>query len=201
MVYYGCDNPEFRDFVEELGFEEACGSFSDISVLAPYLKTAAVNLSTGYYNAHRTHEMIDTTVMAANVERVIEMVMTPTEHYRYQSKLIRRAKLHWGHSLFEMQTTDMPDAEPERKLLMRLPKDARLLINGYEIRTSRPYMIDRSGAVYAYMEGLDAAVASEILIACEADGREVQFIEQNAQYIYIISYEEAMNRLETAVAG
>ena len=200
-VYYGCDNPEFRDFVQEFGFEEACGSFSDISVLAPHLKTAAVNLSIGYYNAHRTHEMIDTTVMAANVERVIEMVMTPTEHYRYQSKPIRRAKLHWGHSLFGMQDSEMADADPERKLLMRLPKDARLLINGYEIRTSRPYMIDRSGTVYAYMEGLDVAVTSEILIACDADGREVLFIEHNAQYVYIISYEEAMNRLDTAVVG
>ena len=200
-VYYGCDNPEFRDFVQEFGFEEACGSFSDISVLAPHLKTAAVNLSTGYYNAHRAHEMIDTTMMAANVERVIEMVMTPTEHYRYQSKPIRRAKLHWGHSLFEMQASEMAGADPERKLLMQLPKDARLLINGYEIQSSRPYMIDRSGTVYAYMEGLDAAVASEILIACEADGRDVRFQEQDALYIRVISYEEALSRLETVEAS
>ena len=96
---------------------------------------------------------------------------------------------------------DMTDADPERKLLMRLPKDARLLINGYEIRTSRPYMIDRSGTVYAYMEGLDAAVASEIPIACDADGREVRFHEQDALHIRVISYEEALSRLETVAAS
>ena len=64
----------------------ASGSFGDISILAPYLKTAAVNLSAGYYNAHRKHELIDRGVVATNTERVIEMAMTPIEHYPYRTK-------------------------------------------------------------------------------------------------------------------
>ena len=49
-VFYNCDNPKFSEFVCSFGFREAMGSFSDISVVAPYLKTAAVNISAGYYN-------------------------------------------------------------------------------------------------------------------------------------------------------
>lgn len=58
-VFYNCDNPKFSEFVCSFGFREAMGSFSDISVVAPYLKTAAVNISAGYYNEHRLHEVID----------------------------------------------------------------------------------------------------------------------------------------------
>lgn len=36
-VFYNCDNPESTDFVCGFGFEEAHGSFSDISVIAPVL--------------------------------------------------------------------------------------------------------------------------------------------------------------------
>lgn len=198
-VYYGCDNWEFQNFVREFGFEEACGSFSDISLLAPHLKTAAVNLSTGYYNAHRTHEIIDAEAMATNVERVIEMIMTPTAHYKYQSKFSRRTKLPWCSSLFDTQITDMADEDQERKLLMRLPEDARLLVNGHELSSVQSYMIDRSGTVYAYVEGLDAAVESEMLIACSADEQEVRFSDYDAERVRIISYEGAVSRLEDTV--
>ena len=47
-VFYRCDNPEFEDFVTSFGFETANGSCSDISYIAPYLETAAVNISCGY---------------------------------------------------------------------------------------------------------------------------------------------------------
>lgn len=95
-VYYGCDNRAFSEFVAEFSFQDAFGSFSDISILAPHLKTATVNLSTGYYNAHRNHELIDREVMAINTERVIEMVMTPTEHYPYRTKPTKHPKFARG---------------------------------------------------------------------------------------------------------
>lgn len=197
-VYYGCDNWKFREFIHGFGFQEAVGSFSDISILAPHLKTAAVNLSTGYYNAHRNHELIDTQVMASNVERVIELIMTPAEHYMYQSKFTKRTKFPWHSSLFDTQITDMTDGDSERKILMRLPEGTRLLVNGHELKSAQSYMIDRNGAVYAYIETLGAAVESEILIACSADGQEVRFSYLNAEHIQVITYEEAMSRLESA---
>ena len=72
-VFYNCDNPKFSEFVCSFGFREAMGSFSDISVVAPYLKTAAVNISAGYYNEHRLHEVIDWSAMQNNVERIKQM--------------------------------------------------------------------------------------------------------------------------------
>lgn len=57
-VFYDCDNPDFTKFICENYFTEAYGSFSDISILAPDLGVAAVNLSSGYYNAHTTTEYV-----------------------------------------------------------------------------------------------------------------------------------------------
>jgi hypothetical protein len=197
-VYYGCDNMSFREFIHGFEFQEAVGSFSDISILAPHLKTAAVNLSTGYYNAHRNHEFIDTQVMANNVERVIEMVMTPTDHYKYQSKFTKKTQFPWHSSLFDTQITDMSRDSAERKLLMWLPGDTRLLAGTHELRSSQRYLIDRSGIVYAYIDYLNAAVESDILMACDINGYEVQFRYSNAEHIPVISYEEAMSRLKDA---
>ena len=48
-VYYDCDNPAFEEYIKSKGFVTECGTFSDISTLAPVLGVAAVNLSCGYY--------------------------------------------------------------------------------------------------------------------------------------------------------
>lgn len=70
-VFYSCNNREFVDFVTDVtGFKETFGSWSDISVLMPEAKIAAVNLSCGYYNPHTTieyvmyDEMMDTAAIA-----------------------------------------------------------------------------------------------------------------------------------------
>lgn len=58
-VYYSCDNKEFKAFIEcASSFKEAYGSFSDISVLMSAANLSAVNLSSGYYNAHTTKEYV-----------------------------------------------------------------------------------------------------------------------------------------------
>ena len=59
-VFYSCDNPEFTNFVTDFtGFKKAySGSCSDISVLMPASGIAAVNLSSGYYNAHTLTEYV-----------------------------------------------------------------------------------------------------------------------------------------------
>ena len=194
-VYYGCDNPEFREFIHSFGFQESIGSFSDISILAPHLKTAAVNLSTGYYYAHRNHEMIDTAVMAKNAERITEMVMTPTDHFAYQAKFTKCTGFLKTGALFDSKITDLNCDGSERKLLMWLPADARLMVGAHELRSSQRYLIDRSGAVYAYIESLNAAVESEILMACDTNGYEVQFRYSNAEHMPVLSYEEAMSKL------
>ena len=83
-VFYRCDNPEFEDFVTSFGFETAGGSCSDISYIAPYLETAAVNISCGYYCEHQRHEYIRLEEMELNAARVAQMVTQQTEHFECQ---------------------------------------------------------------------------------------------------------------------
>ena len=73
-VYYNCDNPEFEAYITSKGFVTAFGSFSDISVVAPELGVAAVNLSSGYYNAHTLHEYINRKQINAVIQAVIGII-------------------------------------------------------------------------------------------------------------------------------
>lgn len=73
-VYYDCDNSEFEAYITSKGFVTAYGSFSDISIIAPELGVAAVNLSSGYYNAHTLHEYINRKQINAVIQRVIEII-------------------------------------------------------------------------------------------------------------------------------
>ena len=47
-VFYDCDNDDFVSLIESYGFSEEWGTFTDISIIAPAWKIAAVNLSIGY---------------------------------------------------------------------------------------------------------------------------------------------------------
>ena len=73
-VYYGCDNPKFEAYISSKGFKTASGTFSDISILAPVLGVAAVNLSCGYYHAHTIHEYINRKQLKTTIKKVVEMV-------------------------------------------------------------------------------------------------------------------------------
>ena len=73
-VYYHCDNPDFEAYITDKGFKTAQGSFSDISLIAPELGIAAVNLSSGYYSPHTLHEYIIRSELECTIEKVSEMV-------------------------------------------------------------------------------------------------------------------------------
>ena len=82
-VFYNCDNEEFVDFVEQFGFKEAYGSFSDISVLAPAMGVAAVNISAGYFDEHRLNERVDLSVVRDNLEKLSKMIGTYGGKFEY----------------------------------------------------------------------------------------------------------------------
>ena len=90
-VYYDCFNPDFEDYIEGKGFTFAHGSFSDISYIAPELNAAAVNLSSGYHNAHTRHEYINRAELENTIEKVCEMVndaaLPNFPRYEYVSEL------------------------------------------------------------------------------------------------------------------
>ena len=192
-VFYDCDNPEFTEFVCSFGFQEAGGSFSDISVIAPHLKTAAVNISAGYYNEHRLHETIDCKAMENNIQRILQMISVQTEHFPYME---RRWSFHQS-SLFDQsfgwglsQTT-----KEQKKLLMELPGDARLIISGQLIEPVYPYLMDSDGNAYAYIPDIDAAVSSENSFVCDENGDTLEFSVTNAKWMPVVSIETAEEQL------
>ena len=99
-VFYNCDNPDFEKYIAGKGFKTAQGSFSDISVIAPELRVAAVNLSSGYYNAHTLHEYINRAELDDTICKVVDIISDVPHLPRFeyveciqsveQRKLIRR---------------------------------------------------------------------------------------------------------------
>ena len=73
-VYYDCANPDFEKYISSKGFTTANGSFSDISIIAPALGVAAVNLSSSYYNPHHLHEFINLQELENTITRVVDIV-------------------------------------------------------------------------------------------------------------------------------
>lgn len=73
-VFYECDNKDFTKYVEDFGFQEAYGSFSDISFICPEWEIAGVNLSIGYKDEHTYSERLFVTPMLATIEKVKVML-------------------------------------------------------------------------------------------------------------------------------
>lgn len=99
-VFYDCGNDEFIDFVEKTtGYKEQYGTFSDISIIAPSLDRAAVNLSIGYYNQHTSYEHI----RMSDVEKTI-VVMGKLIDSKDASKVYEFKKVKYvstGSSLYD----------------------------------------------------------------------------------------------------
>lgn len=99
-VYYDCANDEFEAYITSKGFKTDFGSYSDISDIAPELGVAAVNLSSGYYNAHTQHEYIDRKQLNATVKKVVEIVEDTTKPdfptYEYVESLSSMRGLYYS---------------------------------------------------------------------------------------------------------
>ena len=83
-VFYDCDNEDFEAFITKEYYKTSWGSFSDISVVAPFLKCAAVNLSCGYYNAHTTKEYVVITEMLASINAACDILERTTEKDKFE---------------------------------------------------------------------------------------------------------------------
>ncbi|MBO4780381.1 MAG: hypothetical protein J5497_07075, partial [Selenomonadaceae bacterium] len=83
-VFYQCDNTDFEDYITSKGFKNAQGSFSDISLIAPELKIAAVNLSSGYHHAHSLHEFINRAELNSTINKVIDIIGDASKLPRFE---------------------------------------------------------------------------------------------------------------------
>ena len=75
----------FEEFVlKNTGFKKSWGTFSDISILAPKAKIAAVNLSSGYYKAHTVEEYVNFADMTNTIEVAKKLITAEcTEPFEY----------------------------------------------------------------------------------------------------------------------
>lgn len=88
VVFYGCDNKEFTKFITETtGYKEEGGSFSDISIIAPAAKIAAVNMSCGYYQAHTPGEYVMRNEMMDTIEVAKKLINTKSNAFKYVAKV------------------------------------------------------------------------------------------------------------------
>ena len=193
-VFYGCNNQEFIQYICNFGFNHKYGSFSDISIVAPYLKVAAVNISAGYYYAHRPNEYVRLDQMEENIARIQEIVLTNTERFSYSGH--HTSSL--GGSLFD---TEMPlwhmshTTQTEPQALMPLPDSACLMLGNHKMENCRYHFIDRKGNVYLYLDDLSAAVLIDGACAYSDSGEPLAFNGALAQRIRVVEYDEAMELL------
>ena len=84
-VYYECANADFENYINKFGFKTALGSYTDISVLAPHFKCAAVNLSIGYIDEHSRIERLYVNHMFETIDKVVKILKDEpnSSYYEY----------------------------------------------------------------------------------------------------------------------
>jgi len=82
-VYYHSIPKEVKKYIESFGFKEDFGTFSDISILSPYYKIPAVNLSVGYSHQHSRYEYLNIPVMKDTLSRCKKMIKKPLPKVEY----------------------------------------------------------------------------------------------------------------------
>lgn len=132
-VYYDCDNPELEEYITSKGFVTDYGTFSDISVIAPALGVAAVNLSSGYYNAHQLHEYINRAELETTMTKVVEIVAESVRPNfpRYEYIDAYYGYYDWGYDDFE-EPDELPSEYEQiyRELLERYTEEELEYLRG-----------------------------------------------------------------------
>ena len=180
-VFYQCRNRQFEQYINSFGFQTAFGSFSDISILAPHLNLAAVNLSTGYYHAHQPGEYVRLDKVEELIGRVEKLLQTKTERFSYAPKPAAGI-------------LDEPNGL-QRKRLIALSDAHFVRINHQNVADGRGYYMDISGRIYLYLEECDRMVHIGDAEAFCMDGSAAAYQAGSAKEYKTIEMEEAMRLL------
>ena len=172
------------------GFETAGGSCSDISYIAPYLETAAVNISCGYYCEHQRHEYICLEEMELNAARVAQMVTQQTEHFEYREQ----QDSFFSGRVYQYSMWDTASERDTYKWLSPLPKEAKIKLGTAELIMPHA-KIDRQGKVHRYVPKLKAAILTENAIAVMPDGKKVRYDSQKAKCQKVMPLSRALEIL------
>lgn len=95
-VFYSCDNKKFEKFINQYGFETDWGTFSDISVIAPAWRIAAVNLSIGYLDEHSRSERLVCAWTDNTIDKVSKIIedINCVEQFEYIPEKIEYFHFH-----------------------------------------------------------------------------------------------------------
>ena len=181
-VFYQCRNRQFEQYINGFGFQTAFGSFSDISILAPHLNLAAVNLSTGYYHAHQPGEYVRLDEVEALIGRVAKLLQAKTERFPYTQKFAAR-KLG--------EPSDL-----QRKRLTALLDTHIVRINNQNVADGRGYYMDISGRIYLYLEECDRMVHIRDAEAFCMDGSAAAYQAGLAKEYAVVELEEALHMMD-----
>ena len=181
-VFYQCRNRQFERYINGFGFQTAFGSFSDISILAPQLNLAAVNLSTGYYHAHQPGEYVRLDKVEELIGRVAKLLQAKTERFSYTQKFAAR-KLGEPSNL-------------QRKRLTALLDTHIVRINNQNVADGRGYYMDISGRIYLYLEECDRMVHIRDAEAFCMDGSAAAYQAGLAKEYAVVELEEALHMMD-----
>ncbi len=181
-VFYNCMNEQFEQHICSFGFQTAFGSFSDISILAPHLNLAAVNLSTGYYHAHQPGEYVRLDKVEELIGRVEKLLQAKTERFSYTQKFAAR---ELGEPI-----------DLQRKQLTALLDTHIVRINHQDVADGRGYYMDESGRIYLYLNECDRMVHIHDAEAFCVDGSAAAYRAGLTKEYKTIEMEEAMRLLE-----
>ncbi len=140
-VYYDCDNEELEKYITRKGFVTDWGSFTDISSIAPELGVAAVNLSSGYYNAHTLHEYIDRKHLNGTINKVLSIVEEAAKPdfpmYEYIEATYMRSRVGgWGYYDWDdlkVKTVPVADDPDLSNIPVSIRKEYEALLDFYSV--------------------------------------------------------------------
>ena len=97
-VFYDCDNSDFEKWINSFGFKTDSGTFSDISIIAPAWKIAAVNLSIGYMDEHTYSERLYCHWCDKTIEKVKKILKTSSNMLAYEYVPVEYYSKIWNQS-------------------------------------------------------------------------------------------------------
>lgn len=187
-VFYDCENIEFTEWVEDFGFKESWGSYSDIDTIAPVIGCAAVNLSSGYYEPHNKNEYININDVESTINRAAKMldesrfspyfkyIKSKYSGYSYYGSEVYYNKYYGSYSTQNKNTNYF--GPTKNKMLMLIDEHKhQLLFDGMKIglTNNQRYAFDSYLKVYYKDEktGLFGAIPQCKVLS--KDGCEAQF--------------------------
>ena len=141
-----------------------------------------MNLSTGYYNAHRVNEFVRLDEVEKLIGRVKSLLQTETGRFSYSDKrVVCAAQMEW--------------AAPQRKKLQALSNEHIVEVNHQAIADGRGYYMDESGRIYLYLNECDRMVHIHDAEAFCVDGSAAAYRAGLTKEYKTIEMEEAMRLL------